>query len=165
MEEAIALKRLLDEFKLTHIEVAQSVGKSRTTISNLLRLNNLSEGVKVLLEQGDIEMGHARSLLSCADNQQLALAKVVVAKSLTVRKTELLVKNALTPKPIKDPSLPCQKTQHIIKTFRHKLGLSVTVKTGKKNSGQLVINYSSLDELEELMQKINAEQQRNTIKK
>ena len=162
MEEAIALKRLLDEFKLTHIEVAQSVGKSRTTISNLLRLNNLSEDVKVLLEQGDIEMGHARALLSCEDELQLALAKVVVAKSLTVRKTELLVKNALTPKPIKEPSLPCEKTEHIIKTFRHKLGLSVTAKTGKKNSGQLVINYSSLDELEELMRKIDVEQKRDT---
>lgn len=158
MEEAIALKRLLDEFKLTHIEVAQSVGKSRTTISNLLRLNNLSEDVKILLEQGDIEMGHARALLSCTDDQQLTLAKVVVAKSLTVRQTELLVKNTLTPKPTKEPSLPCQKTQHIIKTFRHQLGLSVTAKTGKKDSGQLIINYNSLDELQELMQKIDVQQ-------
>ncbi|HEY5716556.1 MAG TPA: ParB/RepB/Spo0J family partition protein, partial [Psychromonas sp.] len=89
MEEAIALKRLLEEFKLTHIEVAQAVGKSRTTISNLLRLNNLNEDVKVLLEHGDIEMGHARALLSCEDEQQLVLAQIVVAKSLTVRKTEL----------------------------------------------------------------------------
>lgn len=158
MEEAIALKRLLEEFKLTHIEVAQAVGKSRTTISNLLRLNNLNEDVKVLLEHGDIEMGHARALLSCEDEQQLVLAQIVVAKSLTVRKTELLVKNALAPKPIKVPPPPCAKAEHIIKTFQHQFGLSVTAKTGKKNSGQLVINYSSLDDLEKLMRKIDVEQ-------
>lgn len=158
MEEAIALKRLLEEFKLTHIEVAQAVGKSRTTISNLLRLNNLNEDVKVLLEHGDIEMGHARALLSCEDEQQLELAKIVVAKSLTVRKTELLVKNALAPKTIKEPPLPCAKAEQIIKTFQHKFGLSVTAKIGKKDSGQLVISYSSLDDLEGLMRRIDLDQ-------
>ncbi|WP_372882545.1 ParB/RepB/Spo0J family partition protein [Psychromonas sp.] len=158
MEEAIALKRLLEEFNLTHVEVAQAVGKSRTTISNLLRLNNLNDDVKVLLEQGDIEMGHARALLSCSEDLQLGLAKIVMAKSLTVRKTELLVKNTLTPQPVKVPAPPCEKADHIIKTFQHKLGLSVTAKTGKKDSGQLVINYSSLDDLEELMRKIDLEQ-------
>ncbi|MGB5445679.1 MAG: ParB/RepB/Spo0J family partition protein [Psychromonas sp.] len=158
MEEAVALQRLLEEFKLTHIEVAQAVGKSRTTISNLLRLNNLNEDVKALLERGDMEMGHARALLSCAGEQQSALAKIVVAKSLNVRKTELLVKNALTEKPLKVPPQPCEKAEHIIHTFQHKFGLSVTAKTGKKNSGQLVINYSSLDDLEELMRKIDTEQ-------
>lgn len=158
MEEAVALKRLLEEFDLTHIEVAKAVGKSRTTISNLLRLNNLNEEVKLLLEHGDIEMGHARALLSCEINHQFELAKIIVAKSLTVRKTELLVKQALNPKPAKETSAPCQKTEQIINTFQNKFGLSVTAKTGKKKAGQLVINYSSLDDLEELMLKINLDQ-------
>jgi ParB family chromosome partitioning protein len=158
MEEAVALKRLLEEFDLTHIEVAKAVGKSRTTISNLLRLNNLNEAVKLLLEHGDIEMGHARALLSCEKNQQVELARIIVAKSLTVRKTELLVKQALNPQPEKKASPPCQKAEQIINTFQNKFGLLVTAKTGKKNAGQLVINYSSLDDLEELMLKINIDQ-------
>jgi len=158
MEEAIALKRLLEEFKLTHIEVAKAVGKSRTTISNLLRLNNLNDEVKILLENGSIEMGHARALLSSEDAQQLALAKIVVAKSLTVRKTELLVKKALNPQKIKEILPPCQKAEHIIKTLQTKFGLSASAITGKKNAGKLVINYSSLDDLEELMRKINMDQ-------
>jgi ParB family chromosome partitioning protein len=77
MEEAIALKRLIDEFELTHNEVAKAVGKSRTTISNLLRLNNLNNAVKLFVEQGDIEMGHARALLALADQQQLEEACLV----------------------------------------------------------------------------------------
>lgn len=158
MEEAVALKRLLEEFELTHIEVAKAVGKSRTTISNLLRLNNLNEDVKLLLEHGDIEMGHARALLSCEKDQQFELAKAVVEKSLSVRKTELLVKKALNPQPEKKASPPCQKAEHIINIFQNKFGLSVSAKPGKKKAGQLVINYSSLDDLEELMFKINLEQ-------
>jgi len=158
MEEATALKRLLEEFELTHIEVAKAVGKSRTTISNLLRLNNLNEQVKLLLEHGDIEMGHARALLSCEKSQQFELAKIIVAKSLSVRKTELLVKQALNPQPEKPASPPCQKAEQIVNIFQNKFGLSVTAKTGKKKAGQLVINYSSLDDLEELMFKINIDQ-------
>jgi ParB family transcriptional regulator, chromosome partitioning protein len=157
MEEAIALKRLLEEFELTHTEVAKAVGKSRTTISNLLRLNNLNEDVKLLLEQGDIEMGHARALLSCEKNKQCELAKIVVAKSLTVRKTELLVKKSLHPQAQKVTPPANQKAEFIINTFQNKFGLSVTAKMGKKNAGQLVINYNSLDDLEELMLNINRE--------
>jgi ParB family chromosome partitioning protein len=158
MEEAVALKRLLEEFDLTHVEVAKAVGKSRTTISNLLRLNNLNEAVKLLLEHGDIEMGHARALLSCEKNQQVELAKIIVAKSLNVRKTELLVKQALNPQPEKQASPRCQKTELIINTFQNKFGLSVTAKTGKKQAGQLIISYNSLDDLKELMFKIDVKQ-------
>jgi len=92
MEEAIALQRLLTEFELTHQEVAEAVGKSRTTVTNLLRLNNLNDDVKTLLEHGDIEMGHARALLTLENDLQTITARTVVAKELTVRETETLVK-------------------------------------------------------------------------
>jgi len=151
MEEAIALKRLLEEFELTHNEVAKAVGKSRTTVSNLLRLNNLNEDVKRLLEHGDIEMGHARALLSCEQVEQLALAKTVVAKSLNVRETELLVKKSSMPKKVKKIIPPCDKAEKIISIFESKFGLSVTAKTNKTGAGKLVIDYDSAAQLEKLM--------------
>jgi len=151
MEEAIAYKRLLEEFELTHNEVANAVGKSRTTISNLLRLNNLNDDVKLFLERGDIEMGHARALLSATDSLQSELANVVVAKALTVRETESLVKKALNPKKEKQPVEPCAKQELVINTLQEKLGLSVTAKTGKKGDGKLVINYKTVADLERLI--------------
>jgi len=151
MEEAIAYQRLLEEFDLTHNEVASAVGKSRTTISNLLRLNNLNDDVKVFLERGDIDMGHARALLSCTGSLQSDLAKIVVAKALTVRETESLVKKSLKPKAIKETPLPCVKQEQLVKALQDKFGLSVTAKTGKKGDGQLVINYKTLADLDHLM--------------
>lgn len=158
MEEAIALKRLLEEFELTHNEVAKAVGKSRTTVSNLLRLNNLHVDVKVFLEHGDIEMGHARALLSCEHSMQSELAKIVVAKLLTVRETERLVKKSLHPQPLKETPPPCAKTEQIISLFQNRLGLAVSAKTGKKGSGKLVIDYKSLADLEKLTEIIDAGQ-------
>ena len=102
MEEAIALNRLLNEFELTHQQVAEAVGKSRTTVTNLLRLNNLNEDVKILLEHGDIEMGHARCLLGLEGEAQSDAARLAVAKALTVRETEKLVRSILEPAPKKE---------------------------------------------------------------
>ncbi len=158
MEEAIALQRLLQEFELTHSEVAKAVGKSRTAVSNLLRLNNLNTHVKLLLEHGDIEMGHARALLSCAGDMQSELADIVVAKSLTVRETERLVKKSLTPKTVKETPPPCAKTELIINTLQDRLGLAVSAKTGKKGAGKLVIDYSSVADLEGLVARIDVNQ-------
>ena len=151
MEEATAYKRLLEEFELTHSEVATAVGKSRTTVSNLLRLNNLNDGVKRLLEQGDIEMGHARALLSCEADLQLSLAEIVVEKMLTVRETEKLVKKSQSPQ-VEKPQLPhCDKSVEIAKNFQDKFGLKVTAKAGKKGAGKLVIDYNSLSDLDKLL--------------
>ncbi|MFQ3337935.1 MAG: ParB family chromosome partitioning protein, partial [Colwellia sp.] len=97
MEEAVALERLLTEFELTHQEVAVAIGKSRTTVSNLLRLNKLNEEVKTLLENGDIEMGHARALLALESDVQTSAAQTVATKELTVRETESLIKNIQNP--------------------------------------------------------------------
>jgi ParB family chromosome partitioning protein len=152
MEEAIAYKRLLEEFELTHNEVAIAVGKSRTTVSNLLRLNNLNEDVKVLLEQGDIEMGHARALLSSETDKQSALAKIVAEKSLTVRETEKLVKKSLNPQKEKEELPLCDEYVHIINTFEKKFGLTVSAKTGKKGAGKLIINYDTLSDLDLLLE-------------
>jgi ParB family transcriptional regulator, chromosome partitioning protein len=152
MEEAIAYKRLLEEFELTHNEVATAVGKSRTTISNLLRLNNLNANVKILLEQGDIEMGHARALLSCDTDNQSELARIVAEKSLTVRETEKLVKKSQKDsKPEKEILPICDNSIHIINTFKNKFGLKVSAKTGKKGAGKLVINYESISDLDALL--------------
>src|SRR5690554_7390750 len=93
IEEAVALKRLQDEFGLTQQEVADAVGKSRTTVTNLLRLIALSEDVKTLLEHGDLEMGHARALLTLEADDQRTAARQVVGKGLSVRQTEMLVRN------------------------------------------------------------------------
>lgn len=151
MEEAIAYKRLLEEFELTHNEVADAVGKSRTTVSNLLRLNNLNDDVKILLEQGDIDMGHGRSLLSCSGSLQSDLAKEVVKKGLTVRETERLVKKSLAPVVEKEVPSINEKEEHLIKVLQDKLGLSVTAKTGKQGAGKLVINYKDLTDLDALI--------------
>lgn len=97
MEEATALQRLLDEFQMTHQDVAQAVGKSRTTVTNLLRLNNLQDGVKVLLERGDIELGHAKLLLALEGEQQADVAQQIVAKDMTVRDAEKLVRRTIDP--------------------------------------------------------------------
>lgn len=97
MEEAQALERLQSEFSLTHQQLAQAVGKSRTAVSNLLRLNQLATEVKHLVETKQIEMGHARALLALPTEQQLAIAQLVVSKALTVRETEALVKKQLEP--------------------------------------------------------------------
>ena len=97
MEEAVALQRLMQEFELTHQQTADAVGKSRTTVTNLLRLLSLTEICRTMLERGDLEMGHARALLSLPGEEQSSIARVVVAKGLTVRETEKLVRNTNSP--------------------------------------------------------------------
>jgi len=148
MEEAIALDRLINEFELTHQQVADEVGKSRTTVSNLLRLNTLNDDVKLLLERGDIDMGHARALLGLSGDAQSDNARIVNEKNLTVRETERLVQKTLKGEPEKviksvDPdiaSLQQRLTDH--------LGAKVAINDNGKGKGKLVISYTSSDELE-----------------
>ncbi|MDX2367376.1 MAG: ParB/RepB/Spo0J family partition protein [Colwellia sp.] len=154
MEEAVALERLLTEFDLTHQEVAIAVGKSRTTVTNLLRLNNLHDEVKTFLENGDIEMGHARALLALDDDLQAEAAAIVATKELTVRETEALIKKIKNPeenKPIKEKD---QESINIEKDLTDKLGLKVSVSHNHKGKGKLVISYSKFAELEKLLTKI-----------
>lgn len=151
MEEAIAYKRLLEEFELTHIEVATAVGKSRTTVSNLLRLNNLNEDVKQRLEQGDIEMGHARALLGCEGEKQSELAKIVTSKGLTVRETEKLVKRSQSENEVPKTKQVDPQTQIISDNLSSKLGTSVVLSQSKSGRGKIVINFDKTDKLEEIL--------------
>ncbi len=155
MEEAIALERLLTEFDLTHQEVALAIGKSRTTVTNLLRLNNLNEEVKTFLENGDIEMGHARALLALADGLQASAARTVAAKELTVRETEALIKKIQNPSVEKPTKEKDQTSINIESNLSDKLGLKVAVSHNKKGKGKLVISYANLAELDEFIAKIN----------
>jgi ParB family chromosome partitioning protein len=154
MEEAIALERLLSEFDLTHQEVALAVGKSRTTVTNLLRLNNLNDEVKTFLENGDIEMGHARALLALDDSLQAEAAKIVASKELTVRETEALIKKIQNPDNEKPAKEKDQTNTNIEQNLAEKLGLKVAVSHNKKGKGKLVISYANLAELDDFIAKI-----------
>lgn len=154
IEEAVALKRLQDEFELTHQEVAQAVGKSRTTVTNLLRLMSLTEEVKTLLEHGDLEMGHARALLTLAEADQRDIARQVVAKGLSVRQTETLVRQFQeNSEKIKQkiPMAPSADIRRLEESLSDRLGAGVEIQHSAKGKGKLVINYNSLDELDGIL--------------
>ncbi|MBS3797010.1 MULTISPECIES: ParB/RepB/Spo0J family partition protein [unclassified Pseudoalteromonas] len=161
MEEAIALERLIQEFALTHQQVADAVGKSRTTVTNLLRLNNLNDDVKIMLEHGDIEMGHARCLLALSGEAQSEAARSAVAKALTVRETEKLVRSLLEPseKPVKKEKDPDVK--QLEQKLQDNLGAKVEINYNQKGKGKLVISYTNLDELEGILERIDP--QRNQV--
>ncbi|WP_448212326.1 ParB/RepB/Spo0J family partition protein [Colwellia sp. MEBiC06753] len=155
MEEAIALERLLTEFELTHQEVAEAVGKSRTTVTNLLRLNNLNDEVKTLLEHGDIEMGHARALLALEGDLQTTTARAVVTKELTVRETEALVKKVQSPEKPKQTQEKDANTESLEQQLSERLGSQVSINHNKKGKGKLVISYTNLEELDGILAKIH----------
>ena len=156
MEEAIALQRLQDEFELTQQEVANAVGKSRSTVANLLRLMNLSESVKTLLERGDIEMGHARALLSLADHEQSKIARVIVGKGLSVRQTEALVRKHQQEASTDQSTVP--RINPDVKTLQdslsEKLAAEVHIQCNAKGKGSISIKYNSLDELDGILEHI-----------
>jgi len=152
IEEAVAMQRLMQEFSLTHQQTADAVGKSRTTVTNLLRLLSLAEPCRVMLERGDLEMGHARALLSLANDEQTPVARTVVAKGMTVRETEKLVRKHLSPL-IKVAS-KVETDPHIEKLERSiadKIGASTTIQHGAKGKGKIAIQYNSLDELDGIL--------------
>ena len=151
MEEATALQRLLDDFNLTHQGVADAVGKSRTTVTNLLRLNNLQPDVKLLLERGDIELGHAKVLLAIEGDIQSEIARTIVAKGLTVREAEKLVNKALNPSPVKEDPQPDPNIQSLESQLSETLGAQVAISHNRKGKGKLVISYSNLDELDGIL--------------
>ena len=155
MEEAVALERLLTEFELTHQEVAKAVGKSRTTVSNLLRLNNLNNEVKTLLEHGDIEMGHARALLALSDELQISTARTVAAKGLTVRETEALIKKIQAPEKVDKVKIKNPDTESLEQTLSEKLGAQVNISHNKKGKGKLTITYDNLNKFEQIIKQLN----------
>jgi ParB family chromosome partitioning protein len=155
---ARALDRLIREFDLTHAEAAKAVGRSRASVSNLLRLQDLSEKVKPLLEDRQLEMGHARALLAIANPaQQYDAARKVIKKSLSVRETEKLVKRLLSGEGA-DPGKRAPTKDADIRRLEievsEKLGAKVSVNHTAKGAGTVVINYNSLDELDGILKHI-----------
>ncbi|UJF22264.1 ParB/RepB/Spo0J family partition protein [Shewanella sp. OMA3-2] len=155
MEEAIALQRLLTEFELTHQQVADAVGKSRASVSNLLRLNSLNEPVKRLLENGDIDMGHARALLAIEGDEQTNLARLVASKEMTVRETERLVNKAINPTKTPETTAKDHDVSRLEQQLIERLGAKVAINHGSKGKGKIVINYQNLAELDGILSKIH----------
>ena len=159
LEEARALERLIREFDLTHQEGADAVGRSRAAVSNLLRLLDLSDKVKPMLESRQLEMGHARALLSISNKtQQFDAARQVVKKGLSVRETEQLVRRVLSNqagnKTKTDSVGPDADIRRLEVEISGKLGAKVKIAHTKKGAGKLVINYNSLDELDGILKHI-----------
>jgi ParB family chromosome partitioning protein len=159
LEEANALHRLLNEFELTHQEIAKAVGKSRATVTNLLRLLDLNPDVKKLLDERRLEMGHARALLGLRGTEQSDAARQVAARGLSVRETERLVRRLLNageqstsikkPNKKKDPNVV-----RLQQDLSEKLGARVDIQQGSGGKGKLVIQYNNSDELEGILDHI-----------
>ncbi|MCE8010238.1 ParB/RepB/Spo0J family partition protein [Billgrantia desiderata] len=155
VEEALALKRLIDEFELTQQQVADAVGKSRAQVANLLRLLALDPEVQTLLERGDLDMGHARALLVLPAAKQRRAAHEVVNKDLTVRDTEALVKRLAQGEPKKAAAAPASPDVARLETrLGELLGAPVRIQHGRGGKGRLTIRYSSLDELDGILEHI-----------
>ena len=151
IEEALALRRLQDEFQLTQQEVANAVGRSRTTVTNLIRLVGLHIDVQKMLQSGKLEMGHARALLTLPDSKQVEFARVVAQKGLSVRQTEALVRKVNLDD---EPKLGRNTDPNIKKleeSLGEKLGARVLVQHNSKGKGRLIITYNSLDELDGIL--------------
>jgi ParB family chromosome partitioning protein len=155
LEEAGALERLLNEFELTHQQVAEAVGKSRTTVTNLLRLLELEPEVKGLVEQSRLEMGHARALLGLKGLAQAEAARRVVAAGLSVRETERLVRRLQqldqVPGPTPSKPAPDPDVRRLQDDLAERLGARVEIQQGQRGAGKLVIAYNSLNELDGIL--------------
>jgi ParB family chromosome partitioning protein len=152
LEEANGVQRLIDEFKLTHQEAADAIGRSRTATTNLLRLRNLQKPVQTMVFDGKLEMGHARALLALEGRRQESVARRVAARGLSVRQTEELV-NAIL-----HPSAKGRRKVHIDRDIARleeelseEIGTTIQIKPGKKGAGKVVVSYSNPDHLDDLL--------------
>ena len=156
LEEAAALHRLREEFGLTQQETADAVGKSREAVANLLRLLNLQPAVRRMLNDGVLEMGHARALLSLPSADQAAAARQVVTKKLTVRQTEALVRRLLTEDAPKRSPAPAADvdTLALERELAEKVSAPVSISHNAKGTGKVTIRFASLDELDGILSRI-----------
>ncbi len=157
LEEARAFQRLIDDFALTHQQVAEAVGRSRAAVSNFLRLLDLGDEVQSYLVAGELEMGHARALLALGGTLQVATARIVINKGLTVRATEALVKQKLDGSSVEKSSIDAQTDPNIRsleKDLGERIGVPVSIKHGQNGKGKLLISYNSLDELDGILEHI-----------
>jgi ParB family chromosome partitioning protein len=159
LEEAHGVRRLLDEFGLTHEQASQAIGRSRSATSNLLRLLNLTEPVQTMLLAGDIDMGHARALLATDAASQILLANEVIAKRLSVRETEKLVGRSIrdadekNTKPVRKSVADSGDVKRIEEALSDHLGTRVSLKVGAKNRGQLQIDFHGWEHLNSLLER------------
>jgi ParB family chromosome partitioning protein len=150
LEEATGIQRLINEFDMTHQLAAEAVGRSRSAVSNLLRLLNLAVPVQELLMRCQLDMGHARALLSLPNAGQIIAANEIVGKGLSVREAERLVQRQQQPEP-KPKDKPDRDILRLQEDLAEKLGAVVTLKTQKKGRGRLIINYDSLEQLDSII--------------
>ncbi len=157
LEEALALKRLIDEFELTHQQAAEAVGRSRAAVSNLLRLLELPEAIRALVERRELEMGHARALLTLPTHQALALAQQAAAEGWSVRETERRVQalqkgaSAVVKPAARKPDADVQSLE---RELSETLGAKVAIQSGRGGRGKLVISYHSHDELDGILERM-----------
>jgi ParB family chromosome partitioning protein len=158
LEEAVGIKRLIDEFNMTHEEAADAVGKSRVTVSNLLRLLTLTKPVQDRLLNGKIDMGHARALIGLEGSQQIMLCEEIIQKNLSVREVEALVKNLQnsykTDVQKTSPKRTNADVRQLEESLAERLGASVTIDVKKNGSGILKVHYRNLEQLDEILKKI-----------
>ena len=156
IEEAGGLKRLIEEFKLTHDEVAHAIGRARASVTNLLRLLELAPAVQAMMQEGSLDMGHARALLSLSRARQVEVANKVVLKGMSVRETERLVQGAAAPPKAaaKHAHRLDADSRRLQEELSETLGATVKLKPRRGGKGSLVIDYSSLDELQGLVKKL-----------
>ena len=152
IEEALAIKRLIDDFDLTHQEAGDAVGRSRAAVSNLLRLLDLRDDVRRRLESGELEMGHARALLSLQGEMQSRAAAEVVARGLSARETEALVRRLNAPP--REPAPADPDVRRLENDLSERIGATVSIRHGARGAGRLVIRYGSLDELDGILERI-----------
>lgn len=153
LEEAMGIQRLINEFGMTHESAGEALGNSRSTISNLLRLLNLSVPVQDMMMAGKIEMGHGRALLSLSSAEQIKVANAIVQKQLSVRETEKIVNRINRPlaKIVKKTDRDLLRLEEEIS---QRLGTQVTIKAKKNGQGSIVIQYSNLDQLDDILNKL-----------
>ena len=159
LEEAQGIHRLITDFAFTHEQAALAVGRSRSAVSNLLRLLNLAKPVQTMLMAGDIDMGHARALLAVDSATQIQLANQIVAKRMSVRDAEKLVtrasaEQAAKPREAKDKSRGIARLEEELSDL---LATQVSIKTGARNKGQLIINFNDLDALDGVIARLRGE--------
>ena len=154
LEEAIGIQRLIDEFLMSHQTAADAVGRSRSATTNLLRLLKLPEIIQDMVMSGQLDMGHARALLSLEGAHQIAAANKIVADGLSVREAEKLAQQILNPPAVHVKEKPDRDIINLQEAVSQRIGTTVQIKIGSKGTGKLIIDYSSHDHLDELINRI-----------
>lgn len=155
LEEAQGLQRLINEFAMTHQGVAESVGRSRAAVTNLLRLLNLAKPVQSLMMDGEMDMGHGRALLALSNARQVEAAQEVVRRQLSVRETERLVSRLLKPATAKNEEKRDRDVIRLEESLSERLAAKVSIRSNRKGSGRITVEFNSLDQLDGILQRIS----------